>query len=159
MNVETGGVEGVRSRLRESVIAPAMAIVMTLAVFTAIGGLLVLLEPRSPSPAGPDTGLLAAPPGPTTVPPGRYGSGTLGPWQNLLRRITPDDQIRDVLTFNGIFMFGDSIAVQDGPALEQLLATGPVTRSPSTTGPVSRRPRRSTRWRAGRATTACPAGS
>ncbi|WP_329482567.1 hypothetical protein OG555_10185 [Kribbella sp. NBC_01484] len=112
-----------RSRLRESVIAPAMAIVVTLAVFTAIGGLLVLLEPRSPTPAGPDTGLLAAPPGPTTVPPGRYGSGTLGPWQNLLRRITPDDQIRDVLTFNGIFMFGDSIAVQDGLALEQLLAT------------------------------------
>ena len=122
MNVETGGVESVRSRLRESVIAPAMAIVITLAVFTAIGGLLVLLEPRSPSSAVPDTGLLAAPPGPTTVPPGRYGSGTLGPWQNLLRRITPDDQIRDALMFNGIFMFGDSIAVQDGPALEQLLA-------------------------------------
>jgi GDSL-like Lipase/Acylhydrolase family len=112
----------VSSRLRESVIAPVVAIVVTIAVFTAIGGLLALLEPRSPSVAGPATGLFSAPPSPITAPPGRYGSGTLGPWQNLLRRITPDDQIQDVLTFNGIFMFGDSIAVQDGVALEHLLA-------------------------------------
>ena len=108
-----------KRRLREYVIAPGIAIVVTLAVLTVIGSLLVLLEPRSPSAAGPTAGISAEP---TTVAPGRYGSGALGPWQNLLRRITPEDQIRDVLTFNGVFMFGDSIAVQDGPALEKVLA-------------------------------------
>ncbi len=118
---ELGGVGALRRRLREFVIEPVVAIVVTLAVLTVIGGLMVLLEPRSPDAAGPTAGI-SAPPGPTTVAPGRYGSGTLGPWQNLLRRITPEDQIRDVLTFNGIFMFGDSIAVQDSSALEDLLA-------------------------------------
>jgi hypothetical protein len=108
-----------KRRLREYVIAPGIAIVVTCAVFALIGGLLVLLEPRSPNAAS-STSIISS--GTTATVPGRYGSGTLGPWQNLLRRISPEDQIRDTLTFNGIFMFGDSIAVQDGTALEELLA-------------------------------------
>ena len=108
-----------RHRLREYVIAPGIAIVATLAVLTLIGGLLALLEPRSPNAAA-STSIISS--GTTAAVPGRYGSGTLGPWQNLLRRVSPEDQIRDTLTFNGIFMFGDSIAVQDGTELEQLLA-------------------------------------
>lgn len=35
--------------------------------------------------------------------------------------LTGDDRIQDVLMFNGVFLFGDSIAVQDGPALERRL--------------------------------------
>ncbi|NUR98436.1 MAG: hypothetical protein HOV67_24665 [Kribbellaceae bacterium] len=56
-----------------------------------------------------------------TSGPGLYGSGTLGPWQNLMHRISSEDQIRDTLMFDGVFMFGDSIAVQDGPGLERLI--------------------------------------
>jgi hypothetical protein len=109
-----------RRRLREYVIAPGIAIVVTLMVIVMIGAALVLLEPKTPNAAAPTTAISNTF-GPTTVAPGRYGSGTLGPWQNLLRRVSPEDQIRDVLNFNGIFMFGDSIAVQDGQALEKLL--------------------------------------
>ena len=109
-----------KRRLREFVIEPGIAIVVTCTVLAMIGGLMVLLEPRSTSAAPATTSITS---GPTTVAAGRYGSGTLDPWQDLLRRISPEDEIRDTLTFNGIFMFGDSIAVQDGLALEQLLAT------------------------------------
>lgn len=111
-----------KRRVRDFVIGPVTAIVVSLAVLSVIGALLVLLEPRSTSsPAAAVTGGSGST-ALTYAPPGRYGSGTLGPWQSLLRRITPDDEIRDVLTFNGVFMFGDSIAVQDETGLERLLA-------------------------------------
>ncbi|MFI5729993.1 hypothetical protein ACIA49_07750 [Kribbella sp. NPDC051587] len=61
---------------------------------------------------------------PVTRPtePGRSGSGRLGPWENLSRRISSVAKIRATVRGDGVFMFGDSIAVQDGPALEQLVA-------------------------------------
>lgn len=46
-----------------------------------------------------------------------YGSGELGPWRDLTRSISSDEQIRRVLAGDGVFMFGDSIGVQDGDAL------------------------------------------
>jgi hypothetical protein len=46
-----------------------------------------------------------------------YGSGALGPWENSSRRISTLTQIRPVLDNDGLFMFGDSIAVQDGYSL------------------------------------------
>ena len=106
-----------RRRLHEYVIAPSVAILVSTAIMALVGSLLVLLEPRSPDAAAPTTNISAFGPA-----PGRYGSGTLGPWDNLLRRISPEDQIREVLAFDGVFMFGDSIAVQDSSALEKLLA-------------------------------------
>jgi hypothetical protein len=105
------------SRLR-AFLGSVVAIVVTLLVLALLGAVLVLLEPRSTS-AGSTVG------GSYSVPskgPGRYGSGTLGPWEGLIHRISPEDQIRDVLAFDGVFMFGDSIAVQDSAALERLLA-------------------------------------
>jgi hypothetical protein len=108
-----------RSRLREYVIAPVISIVVTLMVLALLSGLMVVLEPRSTNvAASPTTGYSSYGSG-----SGSYGSGTLGPWQNLLRRISTEDEIRDVLMFNGVFMFGDSIAVQNGFALEQLLTS------------------------------------
>ncbi|GAB1515151.1 SGNH/GDSL hydrolase family protein [Actinophytocola sp. KF-1] len=50
-----------------------------------------------------------------------YGSGALGPWENLSKAISTITQIRPVLTSDGLFMFGDSIAVQDGYSLAQRL--------------------------------------
>lgn len=109
-----------KRRVRDFLIGPVTSIAVTLAVLTGIGGVLVMLEPGSTNTvaASGGSGITAL----TYAPPGDYGSGTLGPWQNLLRRISPEDEIRDVLTFNGIFLFGDSIAVQDESGLEKLLA-------------------------------------
>ncbi|WP_460660818.1 SGNH/GDSL hydrolase family protein [Kribbella swartbergensis] len=109
-----------RRGFREVVVAPFVAMTVSLAVLALVGGLLVLLEPSKPdvtapiSSSVPDTGA-------RSVHPGKFGSGTLGPWQNLRKHISSDDEIQDALMFNGVFMFGDSIAVQDGPALEHLL--------------------------------------
>jgi len=50
-----------------------------------------------------------------------YGSGALGPWRELTRSISSDAQVRRVLAGDGVFMFGDSIAVQDGDALSSRL--------------------------------------
>ena len=124
-----------RRRLREHVIDPIVAITVTLAVLTLIGGLLVLLEPPrpgtaisnviapDPSAGGPSEPSIGGAPGPADPAPAQehYGSGKLGSWQNLARRIASEDQIRDALMFNGIFMFGDSISVQDGAALERMV--------------------------------------
>jgi hypothetical protein len=52
-----------------------------------------------------------------TAAAGGYGSGDLGPWQGLSKAIATEATIRRVLSVNGVFMFGDSIAVQDGKAL------------------------------------------
>lgn len=46
-----------------------------------------------------------------------YGSGELGPWEDLSRAISTEQQINPVLANDGLFMFGDSIAVQDGYTL------------------------------------------
>ncbi|MFE2752588.1 hypothetical protein ACFXGA_11375 [Actinosynnema sp. NPDC059335] len=50
-----------------------------------------------------------------------YGSGALGPWENSSRAISTLTQIRPVLDTDGLFMFGDSISVQDGYSLAQRL--------------------------------------
>jgi|1186.fasta_scaffold16642_2 hypothetical protein len=112
------GYVDVQRRVRESVVGSAVSIVVSSVVIALVGGLLVLLEPEASTPGTSVTGSYSV----ATKGPGPYGSGTLGPWQHLLRRVSPEDQIRDVLTFDGVFMFGDSIAVQDSAALERLLA-------------------------------------
>ena len=48
---------------------------------------------------------------------GPYGSGTLGSWENGARAISTTTQIHRVLDTDGVFMFGDSISVQDGKSL------------------------------------------
>ena len=48
---------------------------------------------------------------------GLYGSGTLGSWTNGTRAISTATQIRRVVDSNGVYMFGDSISVQDGKSL------------------------------------------
>ncbi len=53
---------------------------------------------------------------------GGYGSGNLGRWQQQGNAISSVEQIRQVRRDDGIFMFGDSISVQDGKSLAQLLA-------------------------------------
>jgi hypothetical protein len=50
-----------------------------------------------------------------------YGSGQLGAWGDLARSISSDEQIRRVRAADGVFMFGDSIGVQDGNALARRL--------------------------------------
>ncbi|MEV4313152.1 hypothetical protein [Actinocrispum sp. NPDC049592] len=46
-----------------------------------------------------------------------YGSGELGPWDTGQRRISEPSTIRQVRDTDGLYMFGDSISVQDGYAL------------------------------------------
>jgi hypothetical protein len=46
-----------------------------------------------------------------------YGSGALGDWQSQGKAIASDATIRSVRDSDGVFMFGDSIGVQDGYAL------------------------------------------
>lgn len=58
---------------------------------------------------------------PATAADGDYGSGVLGPWENSSKAISTLTQIRPVLDTDGLFMFGDSISVQDGYSLALLL--------------------------------------
>ena len=53
---------------------------------------------------------------------GGYGSGTLGSWQANTKVISSGAHVRHVVATNGIVLFGDSIAVQDGAVLGRLLA-------------------------------------
>jgi len=53
---------------------------------------------------------------------GGYGSGTLGAWERQARAISSEAQIRKTRETDGVFMFGDSIGVQDGPALAKQLS-------------------------------------
>ena len=53
----------------------------------------------------------------TATPGGLYGSGTLGSWSTATRAISTAAQIQRVRETNGVYMFGDSISVQDGKAL------------------------------------------
>ncbi|WP_427887981.1 hypothetical protein ACQHIV_33265 [Kribbella sp. GL6] len=55
------------------------------------------------------------------VDTGSYGSGALGSYQNNNRVIASGAEVRHVVTSDGIILFGDSIAVQDGAALGRLL--------------------------------------
>lgn len=52
---------------------------------------------------------------------GGYGSGELGPWEGLSRAVSDAATIRQVRDRDGLFLFGDSIAVQDGYSLAQRL--------------------------------------
>lgn len=104
---------------RDLVGGPLVAITVTLAVLAVLGGALILLEPGKPSVSAPVSSAVDT--GARSINPGQFGSGTLGPWQDLSKRISSDDEIQDTLMFNGVFMFGDSIAVQDGGELEKLL--------------------------------------
>ncbi|MGW6198537.1 hypothetical protein ACWF0M_20485 [Kribbella sp. NPDC055110] len=53
----------------------------------------------------------------TTSSTGPYGSGVLGSWAGAQRAISTPAQIQHTRDTNGVFMFGDSISVQDGKAL------------------------------------------
>ncbi|MGZ0150620.1 hypothetical protein ACXJJ3_26420 [Kribbella sp. WER1] len=48
---------------------------------------------------------------------GPYGSGVAGSWTNSTRAISTAAQFEKTRAANGVFMFGDSISVQDGKAL------------------------------------------
>jgi hypothetical protein len=52
-----------------------------------------------------------------------YGSGPLSAWEGMNATISSDDQIRRVMAADGIFLFGDSIMVQDGNALGRRVLT------------------------------------
>ena len=53
---------------------------------------------------------------------GNYGSGVLGAWERQARAISTEAQVRKTRETDGVFMFGDSIGVQDGPALARQLS-------------------------------------
>jgi hypothetical protein len=52
-----------------------------------------------------------------TTSGGPYGSGILGSWSAATRAISTAAQIQRVRETNGVYMFGDSISVQDGRSL------------------------------------------
>ncbi|WP_427886440.1 hypothetical protein ACQHIV_27445 [Kribbella sp. GL6] len=56
------------------------------------------------------------------ISPGAYGSGVLSAWEGFAKAISNEAQIRRTRETDGVFMFGDSIGVQDGPALARQLA-------------------------------------
>ncbi|MET9313894.1 hypothetical protein ABZX12_18940 [Kribbella sp. NPDC003505] len=53
----------------------------------------------------------------TSSDTGPYGSGVLGSWAGATRAISTAAQFQHTRETNGVFMFGDSISVQDGKAL------------------------------------------
>ncbi|WP_329483705.1 hypothetical protein OG555_16135 [Kribbella sp. NBC_01484] len=53
---------------------------------------------------------------------GNYGSGVLGAWEQQARAISSEAQVRKTRENDGVFMFGDSIGVQDGPPLARQLS-------------------------------------
>lgn len=56
---------------------------------------------------------------------GGYGSGVLGAWERQAKAISNEAQIRVTRDTDGVFMFGDSLGMQDGPSLaKQLSALG-----------------------------------
>lgn len=52
---------------------------------------------------------------------GTYGSGVLSDWTVKPKAISTPTQIRNTRDTNGVYMFGDSIALQDGKELAQRL--------------------------------------
>lgn len=53
---------------------------------------------------------------------GAYGSGVLSDWERFAKAISNEAQIRKARETDGVFMFGDSIGVQDAPPLARQLA-------------------------------------
>ncbi|HEY3559232.1 MAG TPA: hypothetical protein VGL05_17295 [Kribbella sp.] len=53
----------------------------------------------------------------TATSTGPYGSGVGGSWTNATRAISTAAQFQHTRETNGVYMFGDSISVQDGKAL------------------------------------------
>jgi hypothetical protein len=53
----------------------------------------------------------------STTSSGPYGSGVAGSWTNATHAISTAAQFQHTRETNGVFMFGDSISVQDGKAL------------------------------------------
>ncbi|HZX05945.1 hypothetical protein [Kribbella sp.] len=60
--------------------------------------------------------------GVASIPLGAYGSGVLSSWEGFAKAISNEAQIRRTRETDGVFMFGDSIGVQDGPPLARQLA-------------------------------------
>jgi hypothetical protein len=87
--------------------------VVIIAVLTAVLFSLLRVD-SSPAHAKAST-----PPAPRTD--SGYGSGVLGSWDHNQRVITGAPHVRHVVATDGVVLFGDSIAVQDGTALGQLL--------------------------------------
>ncbi|NEA35623.1 hypothetical protein G3I17_28830 [Streptomyces sp. SID13031] len=52
-----------------------------------------------------------------TAAAGGYGSGDLAAWKGLTKAVATPATIERVLAAGGVFMFGDSLGVQDGKAL------------------------------------------
>ncbi len=80
--------------------------------------------PFQPPTNGPTQQPTQAPTTSVTQPAamsGPYGSGVLAPWQTKRRVISDPRHIRLVTAANGVVMFGDSLAIQDTPALTQRL--------------------------------------
>jgi hypothetical protein len=84
-------------------------------IFTA--GAAVAASTVAVSTVAPTPQATAAMSAMTATSTGAYGSGTLGSWANGTRAISTGAQCQKVVDTNGVFMFGDSIAVQDGKAL------------------------------------------
>ncbi|MFF0339701.1 hypothetical protein [Kribbella sp. NPDC004875] len=59
--------------------------------------------------------------GTSNISTGSYGSGTLGSWTTNNRAISSAAEVRRAVATDGVVLFGDSIAVQDGGALGRLL--------------------------------------
>ncbi|MBB5982639.1 hypothetical protein [Kribbella solani] len=53
----------------------------------------------------------------STASTGPYGSGVAGSWSSATRAISTPEQIQRTRQTGGVYMFGDSISVQDGKAL------------------------------------------
>ncbi|MEV0290572.1 MULTISPECIES: hypothetical protein [unclassified Kribbella] len=53
----------------------------------------------------------------SAVDSGPYGSGVLGSWAGSTKAISTATQIQRTRETNGVYMFGDSISVQDGKSL------------------------------------------
>ncbi len=50
-----------------------------------------------------------------------HGSGSLGSWEAASRRISTSATVKTTVRRDGVLLFGDSISVQDAPALASLL--------------------------------------
>ncbi|GAA3148133.1 hypothetical protein GCM10010530_79480 [Kribbella aluminosa] len=62
-------------------------------------------------------GTAEATPATANIALGAYGSGVLSAWEGFARAISNEAQVRRTRATDGVYMFGDSIGVQDGPAL------------------------------------------
>lgn len=77
-------------------------------------------QPPTTRPTQPSTETTTTQPA-TQPSNGPYGSGELAPWQTKRRVISDPRHIQRVVRTNGVVMFGDSLAIQDTPALTRQL--------------------------------------